>query len=156
MRSSQTFKFRPRYRALALVAITTGGVLDAVAIALLGAATLPLVTGAAGLVLGAAYLVSPTWRMAVVVDDEALEVRTPTATRFRLPWGDVVSVVASPSTKTCYVDGGAPEKSLLVPGLGAPAPYELQDRAALFDAILAHVDAAKVKTVESLDKAKRE
>ena len=154
--ASQTFKFRPRYRALALVAVATGGVLDAVTIALLGAATLPLVTGAAGLVLGAAYLVSPTWRMSVVVDDEALEVRTPTATRFRLPWGDVVSVVASPTTKTCYVDGGAPEKSLLVPGLGAPAPYDLQDRDALFDAILAHVDPAKVKTVESLDKAKRE
>jgi len=64
-----------------------------------------------------------------------------------------VRVVASPTTKSCFVDGGAPEKSLLVPGDGAPAPYDLERRAALFDAIIAHVPADRVQTVETLEQA---
>jgi hypothetical protein len=38
-----------------------------------------------------------------------------------------------------------------VPGDGAPAPYDIADRAALVEAILAHVAADKVQTVASLD-----
>ena len=147
-------RFRPRYRGLALTAIGTGGALAVVALAVLGAATLPLATGAAGVVLGAAYLASPTWRLEVVADDAGLEVRSPKASRFRLAWSDVVRVVASPSTKTCHVDGGSPDRSLLVPGDGAPAPYDVADRAALYDAILAHVDRSRVTTVETLEQAK--
>ena len=69
----------------------------------------------------------------------------------RSPWGDVVRVVASPTTHTCFVDGGAPDKSLLVPGVGAPAPYDLERRDELFAEILAHVPPDRVKTVTSLD-----
>jgi len=116
-----------------------------------GVLVLPLVTGAVGVAAGAAYLASPTWRLAVTVDDDGLEVGSPRRRRFRLAWGDVVRVVASPSTHTCFVDGGAPERSLLVPGVGAPAPYDLEDRAALVDAILAHVPASKVERVETLE-----
>jgi len=150
---ARVFAFRPRYRGLAITAIGLGAALDVVALAVLGAALLPLATGAIGLALGGAYLASPTWRLVIVVDDEALEVRSAKGRRFRLAWSDVVAVVASPSTHTCFVDGGAPEKSLVVPGVGAPAPYDLTDKAALYDEILAHVDAAKVKTVETLEKA---
>jgi len=149
-----TFRFRPRYRGLAITALSLGGGLVAVAIAALGAAMLPLATGAAGVVLGTGYLASPTWRLEVIVDDAGLEVRSPKASRFRLAWSDVVAVISSPSTHTCHVDGGAPERSLLVPGVGAPAPYDLEHRAALCEAILAHVDPAKVKTVETLEKAR--
>src|SRR5258706_297409 len=78
---------------------------------------------------------------------EALEVKK----RFRLPWKDVVRVVASPSTHTCFVDGGAPAKSLLVPGVGAPAPYSIIDREGLYAEILAHVDPAKVTEVATLE-----
>ena len=131
-----------------------GGALGAVALAVLGAGALPLATGATGVVLGAAYLLSPTWRFEVAVDDAGLEVRSPKRTRFRLAWGDVVRVVASPTTHTCFVDGGTPEKSLLVPGDGAPAPYDIADKPALYDAILAHVDAGKVTTVETLEAAR--
>jgi hypothetical protein len=90
-----------------------------------------------------------------VVDDAGLEVRGPKALRFRLPWREVSRVIASPSTHTCFVDGGAPERSLLVPGVGAPAPYDLDDKPALYEAILAHVDAEKVETVETLEAVKR-
>ena len=144
--AARRFRFRPRYRALALSAVGVGGTLGIVAIAALGAAFVPLGTGALGVVLGTAYMMSPAWRLEVVIDDDAIEVTK----KFRVPWSEVVRVVASPSTHSCYVDGGAPEKSLLVPGDGAPAPYDFADRPALYDAILAHVPADKVKIVDTL------
>ncbi len=119
--------------------------------AALGFVAVPLVTGVLGVVLGAAYFASPTWRLAVTVDDAGLAVGSPDRLRFRLAWPDIVRVVASPATHTCFVDGGAPERSLLVPGDGAPAPYDIADRAALVEAILAHVAADKVQIVASLE-----
>jgi len=148
--SPRVFRFRPRFRGLAWSAVGVGGALGTVTVVTLGSALLPLTTGALGVVLGAAYLMSPAWKLEVVVDDEALEVRSPRGVRFRLPWGEVVKVVASPSTRTCFVDGGTPEKSLLVPGDGAPAPYDIADKPALFEAILAHVDKEKVQEVATL------
>jgi hypothetical protein len=121
--------------------------------AALGFLTVPLVGGALAIALGAAYLASPTWRIAVTVDDTGFSVGSPTRLRFRLTWSDVVRVVASPATSSCFVDGGTPEHSLLVPGDGAPASYDIADRTALVEAILAHVPADKVQTVASLDKA---
>jgi hypothetical protein len=123
----------------------------AVVASLLGFATMPLATGVLGIALGAAYLASPTWRITVTLDDAGLTVGSPRRQRFHLPWRDVVRVVASPSTSTCFVDGGKPERSLLVPGVGAPAPYDITDRKALVEAILAHVPADKVTTVASLE-----
>src|SRR3954470_15387383 len=116
---------------------------------------MPLVSGLAGMALGGAYLASPTWRLSVIVDDVALEVRGPKGAKLRVAWTDIVRVVASPSTKTCYVDGGTADKSLIVPGDGAPAPYDIDNKAALFDEIIAHVPADKVTTVETLEAARR-
>ncbi len=146
-------RFRPRYRGVAWTAAGVGGTL-AVVSAAAGFLAVPLVTGAIGVAMGAAYLASPTWRLAVTVDDDGLEVGSPRRRRFRLPWADVVRVIASPSTHTCFVDGGAPERSLLVPGTGAPAPYDLEDRPALLAAILAHVPPDRVTTVASLEEAR--
>lgn len=148
--ATQTFSFRPRYRFLAWGTVGIGGSMAGLA-AIVGFAAVPLATGAIGVVLGALYLASPTWRITVTVDDDALSVASPKRTRFRLAWADVVRVIASPSTSTCYVDGGAPERSLLVPGDGAPAPYDITDRKALVEAILAHVPADKVQTVATLE-----
>lgn len=128
-----------------------GGTIAVVA-ASLGFLALPLATGALGIALGAAYLASPTWRITVTVDDAGLSVASPRRQRFQLAWRDVVRVVASPSTSTCFVDGGAPERSLLVPGDGAPAPYDIADRTALVEAILARVAKDKIEIVESLDR----
>jgi len=147
-------KFRPRYRGVAMVSMGTGGALATVAGAL-GFLMLPLATGAVGVVLGAGYLLSPAWRMTVTADETGLTVGAPGKPRFALAWGDIVKVVASPTTKTCFVDGGSPEKSLLVPGDGAPAPYDLEDKATLFDAILAGVAKDRVETVASLEAARK-
>jgi len=147
---ARSFRFRPRFRALAWGSVGVGGTLAAATIATLGGALVPLVTGALGVVLGSGYLLSPTWKLEVIVDDDALEVRGAKGTKFRLPWSDVVKVVASKATSTCFVDGGEPAKSLLVPGVGAPAPYDIEDKPALLAEILAHVDPAKVQEVASL------
>lgn len=147
-----THPFRPRYRGLAWTSIVFGTGLSGVAAAI-GFAALPLATGVLGVTLGVAYLNSRAWKLEVVTDDMGLEVRDRKGTRFRLLWSEVVRVVASPTTKTCFVDGGAPEKSLLVPGDGAPAPYAIADRDALFATILAHVTPDRVETVESLERS---
>jgi hypothetical protein len=149
----RSFAFRARYRGIAWSSIGLGGAVAAVS-AVLGFATVPLAAGALGIALGATYLASPTWRIAVTVDDDGVTVGSAKRQRFRLPWADVVRVIASPSTSSCFVDGGQPERSLLVPGDGAPAPYDIVDRAALVEAILAHVPADRIQTVASLDQAK--
>lgn len=148
----RSFRFRPRYRGLAWSSIGIGGSI-AVGTAIFGFVTVPLVTGALGIALGATYLASPTWRITVTIDDDGFTVGSPKRQRFRLAWHDVARVVASPATSTCFVDGGAPEHSLLVPGDGAPAPYDITDRKTLVEAILAHVPADKVQIVESLEQA---
>jgi len=147
----QRFRFKPRYRGLAFGAAGLGTALTGISIVALGAAMLPLATGAAGMVLGAAYLLSPTWRLEVVVGDDALEVKSKSATKLHLAWGDVKRVVMSTTVPAMFVDGGAPAQSLLVPDDGAPAPYDIDDKPGLCAAILTHVDPAKVTKVERLD-----
>ena len=61
-------------------------------------------------------------------------------------------MVASPTTSTCFVDGGDPQRSLLVPGFGAPASDDITNKAALVERILAAVPADRVTEVETLDR----
>lgn len=149
----RSFRFRPRYRAFALGAIGLGLLLIAGAVAVDDAArTLAIAGGSVGVLLGIAYLRSPAWRIEVHVDDDALEVTSSGDRKFRLAWGDVREVIASPSTRTCFVDGGSPDQSLLVPGDGAPAPYDIDDRPGLYDAILARAPADRVREVDLLQR----
>jgi len=120
-----------------------------------GFVVLPVVTGLVGVGLGAVYLASPVWRLSVTTDERGMSVGSDAQQRFSLAWDEVVRVIASPSTTTCFVDGGTPEKSLLVPGPGAIAPYDIDDKKALYDEILAHVAGDKVTIVEALDQAPR-
>jgi len=145
-----TYRLRPRYKLMAWTSIGIGTPLAAVGV-VAGGVLLPIAAGVMGIAAGAAYLASPMWRLEVVVDDDGLEVRTPRARKFRLAWSDIVKVIASPTTHTCFVDGGAPARSLLVPGVGAPAPYDIADKAKLYDAILARVPKDRVETVERLE-----
>jgi hypothetical protein len=147
----QSYRFRPRYRALALVAIAAGAGLALLAV-VAGGGALAIACAAVGVALGVAYLLSPAWKIVVHVDDDALEVTARGDRRFRLAWGEVAEVVASPSTKTCFVNGGTPDRSLLVPGPGAPAPYAVEHRAALYDAVVAHVAKERIREVELLER----
>jgi hypothetical protein len=152
---ARSFRFRPRYKALALSAMSVGGTLGVVSVVALGAAALPLATGLMGLLLGGGYLLSPTWKLEVTVDDDALVVRSPKGEKFRVPWLEVKRVVASPSTKTCFVDVKDPARNFLVPGDGAPAPYDIENKEALFAEILARVSKDKIEEVESIEAAKK-
>jgi hypothetical protein len=145
------FRFKPRYAALGYAAGGVGGLL-LVAGAVLAAA-MPIVVGVVGAGLGAAYLRSPAWKLEVAVDDAGLEVRSPDKLRFRLAWSEIVRVVAAPN-KTCFVDGGTPATSLLVPGVGAPAPYDIANKAQLYDLIVANVPAERIERVASIETAK--
>jgi hypothetical protein len=151
---ADSFRFRPRYAPFAW-GVAAVGVALLVCIPVFSlqdsARTFALACGVTGPILAALYLGSPAWRLRVDVDDDALTVRRGEDVRFRLAWSEVRSVVASPSTKTCFVDGGAPERSLLVPGPGAPGPYRLEKRERLYDLIVARAPADRVKSVETLE-----
>ncbi len=135
---------------MALSAIATG--LGCVGVGVAAGGIVALVgLGAAGVLMGAGYLGSPTWKIEVVTDAEGLTVRSPGRERFRLLWSEVVKVIAAPSKGTCYLNGGSAARSLLVPGDGAPAPYDIVNRAALVEEILAKVAPEKIERVESLE-----
>lgn len=147
---TQRFRFRPRQPAVAALACLLGaglslsGVID-------GRWSWALL-GLVALVLGLLYLVSPAWRTEVLIDGDALEVQNRGERRFRLPWSEVTRVVVARASKTAFVDGGAPDRSLLVPGRGARAPYRIERQGELLDRILARVAADRVVEVERLDR----
>ncbi|MBK7534609.1 MAG: hypothetical protein IPI49_04380 [Myxococcales bacterium] len=138
------YPLRPRFRGLAWGSMGLGGALTALSF---WAPPVVLVSGVTGLVLGAGYLLSPTWRLAVVTSDEGLTVEGPRGPRLSLRWDEIKNVIASPTTKTCFVDGGAADRRLMVPGDGAPAPYWIERRDALYDEVLTRVAKDRIETV---------
>ncbi len=143
------YRFRPRQPAVAGAAcllgagLAAGGVID-------GRWSWALL-GLFAVLLGMLYLISPAWRTEVVVDQDALEVQNRGHRRFRLPWGEVTRVVLARARGTAFVDGGAPDRSLLLPGRGARAPYRIERQPDLLERILARVSADRVVEVERLD-----
>lgn len=153
---TRTFRFRPRYRPLAYAAVGVGVVLliAALAFGLTGASLyFAVATGIIGPALGAFYMASPAWRLRVVVDDEGFEVGSDSKRRFRLLWTDVRRVIASPDTKTCFVDGGDPSTSLMVPGPGADAPYDIENKHELYALVVSRVGSDRLEEVELLETA---
>ena len=110
-----------------------------------------LAAGAMGPVIAAAYFLSPAWRLKVVADDDALEIRRGDDVRLRLPWVDVRKVLAVPKFKVAYVDGGEGAKSFLLTGPNAPGPYRIERREELYDFIVAHVPKERIEHVETLE-----
>jgi hypothetical protein len=151
----ERFRFLPGRPLVAIAAAVTGAGL--LVNSLLTDDSSGFATGTGGVILGAIvlvlallYLFSPAWRIEVLVDDEAIEVQSRGDRRFRLPWTDVVRVVAAPKTATAFIDGGAPERSLLLPGPGKRAPYRIADQGRLFDLIRARVPADRITEVDRL------
>jgi hypothetical protein len=149
-----TYRLLPRYRWLA----TAAGLLG-LAIAVVGFArshwTLCGIGGFA-IVLGAAYLLSPSWRIRLVTSEDALEFAKPNGTVDRIAWTDIKRLLIA-GNQTCLLVGTTAKTSLIVPGLGAPAPYDIENKAALFAEIVARVPVAahiKVDSVESAIAAK--
>ena len=151
---TRRFRFRPRQPAVAVAAcvfgagLSVGGLVDD--------RWSWAVLGLLAVILGLLYLVSPAWRTEVVVDGDALEVHSRGDRRFRLPWGDVTRLVVSRASGTAFVDGGTPDRSLLLPGRGARAPYRIEAQADLLERILARVAPDRVVEVERLDRYRPE
>ncbi len=137
---------------LALSVATFGVLLLATAAAGLapGSPAAAAASGAACVLFAALYMASPTWRLVVIADADGLEVRGKRALRFRLAWSDVKQVIASPTTKTCFVSSGSPGTSLIVPGEGAHAPYDIEHKIALYDLIIASVNPTVIHEVPLL------
>ncbi len=149
---STPFRFRPRFIGVAFVTLSLGVMLVAAAATLTPdrmSSIFALVTGTLGIFLSFSYLRSPAWRLAVDIQEHDLVVWNGTTERLRLPWTDVQRVVVDPDREVCFVDGGSPDKSLLVPGPAAPASYTIAKRDALIEAILTHLPSHIV--VESTD-----
>ncbi|MCG8417102.1 MAG: hypothetical protein MJE77_04055 [Proteobacteria bacterium] len=138
---------------MALGAVALGIALVALSAFIDSGRAFPLAGGGTGILLGLLYLGSPTWRIEVAVNDDALEVHSHRGQRFRLPWSEVVEVVASPETQTCFVNGGSPDRSLLVPGPGASALYDIENKHELYTAICARVPEERIRRVDLLEKA---
>lgn len=141
------YRFRPRFLGLAFLSLSIGVILIAGSLTLAPdriSRIFALASGVAGIFFGFAYLRSPVWRLAVEVQENELVVWNGLERRMSLPWSDVKKVVVDPDHKNCYVDGGSPEQSLLVPGPGATASYDIKDKDALIAAILAKVPASLV------------
>ncbi len=149
---STPYRFRPRFLGVAFLSLSIGVVL-VVAAATVTPDTMStgfaFVTGVAGLFLGFAYLKSPVWKLAVEIQDEDLIVWTGTSEKLRLPWDEVKEVIVDAEHLTCFVNGGTPAKSLLVPGPGAQASYDIRNKIELIAAILEHVPADRVQESSS-------
>ncbi len=107
-----------------------------------------IASGAIGPLIALAYLRQPAWKHVVLVDEQGVTVRRGDVLRFQLAWADVVEVVHSTRFPTLFLDGGVPEKSLLVPGPGAPAAYRIERAPELIAFVLAHVPAAKQRVAD--------
>ena len=142
------FRFRPRFLGMAFLSLSLGVILVAAAATLTPDKTstiYALVTGVAGLGLAFAYLRSPVWRLAVEIDDDELVVWNGLDERLRLPFRKVDKVVVGIDRESCYVDGGDPDHSLLVPGPGAQAPYTIRHKAELIEEILSRVPESVIQ-----------
>lgn len=153
----KTFRFRPRFRGLAWVSVGGGAALALAGAWMSGDARwLAFGLGGGGALLGGLYLLSPAWRYRALVGDDGLEVLDGHGDRrFRIAWDEVERVVASPSTQTCVVSGGSADRTLIVPGPGAPAPYDIADKRALYDEIMARVPREVVEEVDLIENADR-
>ena len=149
---STPYRFRPRFLGVAFLSLSLGVVLIVASATITPdrmSAIFTFITGAAGLFFGFAYLKSPVWRLAVDIQDDDLVVWNGLEERLRLPWSSVEKVVVDAARETCFVDGGEPDSSLLIPGPGAPASYDVRHKKALIQAILARVSEDRVE--ETLD-----
>ncbi|MCP4444712.1 MAG: hypothetical protein GY811_05105 [Myxococcales bacterium] len=139
---STPYRFKPRFVGVAFVSLSLGVVLITASATITPdrvSSIFALGTGATGVLLSSMYLRSPVWRLAVDVQESGLVLWSGTSEKLRLPWSDVSRVVMDADREVCFVDGGTPDRSLLVPGPAAPASYVIAKREQLIDDILAHV-----------------
>jgi len=145
---SDRFRLRPR-RAWAVWLTLAFGVALTVLPLAYGVEGTPrlidMLAGAGVIATVTLYLASPTWRTAVVVDESGLALVGPRGERFRLPWNQVVEVIADADERAALVRGPEGKRSFLVPSSAHPAPYRVERAADLYGRVLAAVEPGKVR-----------
>lgn len=144
------YRLRPRYRLLPASAASIGAMIAAFG-ALQGPFALVAVGGAAT-ALGAAYWFSPTWKIRLVTSADELQFHTARGVK-SLRWSQVRRLFVDRVHRTCLIVGSGAETSLIVPGVGAPAPYDIENKSELFDEIVAAVATARQRDVTSIEEA---
>jgi len=150
---STSYRFKPRFVSVAFLSLSLGVLLITAGATLtpdIKSSVFAFAVGALGVFLSFSYLRSPVWKLAVDIQDNDLVVWNGTEERLRLSWSAVLRVVVDEQHQHCYVDGGTPEQSLLVPGPGAAASYAINKRHKLIKEILAKVPSAKVCTASEV------
>ena len=142
------YPFSPRFKIIAYAGLALGAV--AISGAIFSGGISGWIIGALCLGSGAAYLLSPTWRLAIETNDNGLKVFQRDKLRFALPWTDVARLLVMPNDKAAFIDGGTPSQSVLVPGPGAQAGYLIADREALIQEVRDRIPSERVKNVEDL------
>ena len=97
-----------------------------------------------------AYLLSPAWSIAITTDDDGVTVTKRNQVSFQVAWSDIEVLVIDAASNTCFIDTGSPDTSILVPGPGAPAGYDVEDKAELIAELRTRVPAETIREVESL------
>lgn len=153
---STPYRFKPRFVGVAFVSLSFGVVLIAASATLTPdrfSSVFAFITGTAALLLSFLYLRSPVWKLAVDVQESGLVLWSGTEEKLRLSWADITRVVVDKDREMCFVDGGSPEVSIMVPGPAAPASYVVAKREQLIEAILAHIPADKIVDPDEVDVA---
>ncbi len=151
------YQLRPRYAGLSYLALAVSISFGVLALSFnLSPQVRNVALGicVVGLGLAVAYQLSPVRRLQVVVSPQGIGLQSGEHQRFFLPWSQVKQVIASPQTSTCYVDGGSSEHSIIVPGVGAPAPYDIVNKLELYKEILRYTPESAIRYVESLETSK--
>lgn len=136
------YRFRPKYRVIPWISAGLG-------VAILGiglfvdldreSRIFALASGIFGPALAAMYLASSAWKLAIETGEDGLKLWAGSELRFTIAWSEVVKLIHSPTHKTAFVDGGVPDKSLVLPGPGVPAPYRIEKQAALYGELLGRI-----------------
>lgn len=167
--SPASYRFRPRYRSLAWLAMATGSVLIGYALFTGESRALALIMGAMGIALGLIYQASPVWKLRIVPfaagtgdaqegEDHGegggggLRVLAGDVERFALRFDEIEALIVVSEHKTCFVHTGTSGRSILLPGPGANASYDIEGKEALYDLLVANVPEDRVREVENLGK----
>ncbi len=143
-----SYPFSPRFKFVAYAALVLGAV--ALTGAIIAGGVSGWVIGLLCISSGAAYLLSPAWKIVIETNENGITVFQKQKTRFSLPWSSVERFLVMPDEKAAFVDGGSPEKSVLIPGPGAQAGYQIVEKAALIREISKRIPAHRIKAVENL------
>jgi hypothetical protein len=81
--------------------------------------------------------------MVVEISDVGVRVVRGQDIRMQVSWADVARLVVDDEHTVCMVDGGSPERRLIVPGPGLSAPYRIEESRRLVAELVRRIPAER-------------